>query len=279
MNNTLKNDFEKLYLRFNITKRALNALSQERVNEILQNTDFRRCTKYIANCVFAKHRIFLTSHGFWKEDMESIAQIFGINFYLYNVKADTKKGENTLLMRYVSQRFQNFIIWGRRKFGMEEKIYEVPGHTAMFVDKFSMPWDNESSVTLSDKVGYASEDCKNIRKELKATRGSKNPEILANRAKLRVQSNTLRKTLSTLNTEKKTQLAAEKKLTASLLKKLDKEWPKHKDTLSHYATSKCVPFDVRKKAKKFCKKYGIDYAEWAKERMANGTLNEEEVSL
>src|SRR5271166_5073008 len=115
-----------MYLRFNIIQKAINTLSQERVDQILNDTDFKKCTNYIARQIFYKHKTFLTSHGFWQEDLESIAQIFGLSFFLYDVKTPTKKDESMILMRYVNQRFQNFIEWGRKKFGMSEKIYEMP---------------------------------------------------------------------------------------------------------------------------------------------------------
>ena len=52
--------------------------------------------------------------------------------------------------------------------------------------------------------------------------------------------------------------------TSSLKKDFEKDVHKHSNALSYYSVSKAVSGDVRKRARFYCKKYGIDYQGWAK---------------
>jgi len=66
---------------------------------------------------------------------------------------------------------------------------------------------------------------------------------------------------------------------SELKKKLDDNWQDHKETLAHYATTVYAPSDVRKKARSFCKKYGIDYVGWAKSKIESGRMTDQDIDL
>jgi hypothetical protein len=62
--------------------------------------------------------------------------------------------------------------------------------------------------------------------------------------------------------------------TNAMRKELNDNIEKYRDKLAYLATSKVVDFEVRKKARKLCRKHNIEYVAWAKERIASGRLSE-----
>jgi len=66
---------------------------------------------------------------------------------------------------------------------------------------------------------------------------------------------------------------------ADLRKKLDSDWEKHSESLAHYATTTYTSQEVRRKARSFCRKYGIDYVKWAKAKIELGKMNDHDVDL
>jgi hypothetical protein len=54
---------------------------------------------------------------------------------------------------------------------------------------------------------------------------------------------------------------------------LEENIDQYRDRLAEMATSKLVEYSVRKKAREMCRKYGIDYLNWAKGQIAARNLN------
>lgn len=264
MRNNYRDNFEKVYLRYNIIQRAIKMLSQEKVDEILAKPLFIRCTTYIARRTFRKNMNFLCDHGFWQEDLESISKIFGLSFYLYGTEFKSEKDESMLLMRYIGHRFQRFVEWATKKFGRDDKVYESVG-IERAIDgtnyaKSYVPDDEDDS--LIDKITFATEDSDQIEAQVTELRArikaqGKNAVLTHTKSVLNRKAKIIKKDLMVMRRTHREQRAASKQLTEALKSKLDTEWYQYKDQLVHYATSKHVAYDIRKKAQDYCRKYGI----------------------
>ena len=62
--------------------------------------------------------------------------------------------------------------------------------------------------------------------------------------------------------------------TNAMREELNGNIDKYRDKIAQLATSKMVDFEVRKKARKLCRKHDIDYLAWAKEQIALNHLDE-----
>ena len=241
-----KRDFENIYLRVNAFKKAMTNPPTERIAKLLSgadfNKDFNKITTYMAKKVFNRYEKFFLTYGFDIEDIVCISRVFGINFYTSNAKSETQRGENYLLMNYLGQRFHGLINWSIKKFGNS-----FPIHPVGLGDNIDEGWDDVVS-NLSLQVWNEARLAEND--QFGGTIISEGPSM------------------------EKQQSTVE-----DLRGKLDANWEKHRETLAHYATTAYAPQDVRKKARSFCVKYGIDYESWAKSKIEAGKMNDYDVDL
>lgn len=284
MKNNIANNFEDVYLRSNILKRAVNTLSDERIKEIFEDTHFKRCVKYIATNTFRKNSSFFTQHGFMWEDIWAIGKIFGLSFYSDGKTYNSKQDESYLLMRYLNQRFQRFCIWSHKKFGAQEKISESTVDESVWF--YVMPSTAEDAMSLDEKIGQKADQLYEINRRSQLifdeeARSNQDCKYILRKQKNKaiVRSKPLQDDLSKLSAERSKEKSVSDRLTKKLKKSLDKNWRKHKTQLAYYATSKYVAYDVRKKARKFCSKYGIDYVKWGQEQIDKGIMDSNELSM
>jgi predicted nucleic acid-binding Zn-ribbon protein len=82
-------------------------------------------------------------------------------------------------------------------------------------------------------------------------------------AKLQKRSTELKDKIEDIKGRKESQSKSFKELKLELIGNIDK----YKESLAFYATSRYTSSDARKKAREFCRKYGINYTEWVRNRI------------
>lgn len=121
-NNVLEN-FESCYLRENCARKAF--ANTEAVKRLMGTGDFERCVRYIANITFNKNKNTLLRHGFDHDDIVNVSRVFAMQFVNNEFEGDTKKDTYYILMRFISQKFETFMLFLNRKFRISERHAEV----------------------------------------------------------------------------------------------------------------------------------------------------------
>jgi hypothetical protein len=120
--NRVTDEFEQCYLKQNCAKKAF--ANQDKINQLLASPDFNRCVKYIANLTFTKNESTLLRHGFDKEDITSVVMTLALQFVNHSFEGKTKKDTYYVLMRFINQRVETFMIFLERKFRIDERFQE-----------------------------------------------------------------------------------------------------------------------------------------------------------
>ena len=269
-------EFEEVYLRVRTLDRMLKTIDLSTVDATLRDSEFLKCTSYLARNLFAKNRGSLLQHGFSEEDIRSISQVYGISFLGSKFEAKTSKDKYYLMMRYINQRFRAFMIFLDRKFDYTKKYSEV------YLDDFSdrvreslIQQSHNSRTNQNTKHGTPEEMIRIVIDALRfklsvlreMSQRTSTPEIQKYRAELIATKETLRKKLATLRQAQISQTKDRKKKTSQLKKRFKKEWPCHVDKLCYYSTSKQVEPDLRRKARDYCKRLKVDYIGWARRKI------------
>jgi hypothetical protein len=121
-NNVIEN-FEACYLHENCARRAF--ANEEAIKRLTSSPDFERCVKYIANISFNRNKVALLRHGFDHEDMINVARILAMQFINNEFKGETKKDTYNVLMRFISQKMETFMLFFNRKFRINERYSDV----------------------------------------------------------------------------------------------------------------------------------------------------------
>lgn len=219
-----KNEFEQVYLRERVFARALSTFSKEEIDAILSAKHFKKCVHRVANMHYKKGEPIYANHGFHAEDLQSIAAIFGLSFYLYYERGSkTEKDEAYLLMRYMNQKFMQVYDTIKKKFGYNDVITET---------------------TVTDLVWQKAEEAEPV-----------------------WEAHEVKKKAFGRNHRKKCQ------------DELNTNAHKYAESLCYYATSTQVPEKMRRKARAYCEKHGINYSEWAKRKIDLGLTNTRETDI
>ena len=184
-------------------------------------------TQKVIRYLVYKH--YKSREKFWNSigmDDSDIHSIVSMYSLYYISKLNEKEIDYRHLMNFVGQRITYCIKCFKRKEKLEERVNT-----------------NDLCVEEVDIQNLLSASYENIDFELKGAK----KDLSSNKTKDLTESNAVRKA-----TVSRLQL------------KLNKDPYKYKKELVYYAISKHVGLDVRKKARKYCKKYGIDYIEVAK---------------
>lgn len=91
---TTRNSFEQVYLREALVTLTLKKLGNERVDEIMNTGYFKKCVNRVASLHYHKGNKVYTAAGFHKEDLQSMATLYGVTFYYYYERGnDSEKDE------------------------------------------------------------------------------------------------------------------------------------------------------------------------------------------
>jgi hypothetical protein len=285
--NHLSQAYENIYLRVNILRRTLNKFSSDQITAILSDPEFQKCCTYMATRTFLRSKDFLTSYGFELEDIISISQIFGLNFQSCKTKTKTKRDRNYIMMRYIGQRFHSLLGWSERKFGNPDNFRSIEMQGTSGDDTYDVtdlmvgaqyatdtgPYTLETHDSLSDKISAVTEKIKRIDGILST---GKTLELLEEKMDLMGKKQYLQNELDETEPPGRYDLGSSAN---DLKKRLDANWEKHQESLAHYATTAYTTNDVRRKARAYCEKYGIDYLSWAKTKLSNGKMSAKDVVL
>ena len=236
MKKNIRDDFEAVYLRSNIVRRDIGKADPV----ILKSPDFNKICAYMAGRCFLRNKTALLTRGFDYQDVLSVTKVFGATYVgaNYTHKDASNRTNRNLMMRYISHRLNTMVRWVSKKMKDEELLdrrYEITsGQMDHVPDEASL----EGSSTL-DEINFLEEDYSE-EKSLK-----KRKRMLVNLREKRKNYAKKRKD--------------ERSLTNALKIKLEANYDKMTDVLAYYSTTKSVSFDMRKVARRYCDRYGIDY--------------------
>ena len=252
MRRNLSNDFEAIYLRFSSVKKYLDNARPG----FLDDVEIQKIVKYMTAHYFNKNDAILRASGFDFEDMHNISQFFALAFSGTKYEAKTKHDEILLLSNFLSQRLSRLVTWVVKKFDTNEIVLSsCPLESCASPEPVETSEDDKTLDSL-DLVNY---------------RISKAGNDMAKKSALMRQKRELVRWVITKKTEDREKRLATKAALALAKKKLNKNIKKYRNILCYYATVKFVSKDVRKYARLYCRKYGINYIEWAKERIEKGS--------
>jgi hypothetical protein len=169
---------------------------------------------------------FLTAIGLDSSDLYSIISVYAV---YYTIKSPSKPVNYTLMMRFIDQRISYLM----ECFARKEKSHERVSFIGTEIDELT-------------------------NKELFTTATPSYETVL-----IQAYENRMDKKIKKFRCLGKDYSSREQML-INLKAKLDADPKKYQRDLVYYAASKHVSEEVRKKARKYCKKYGIDYIEAAK---------------
>ena len=199
---TVQDNFEAVYLRENCAAKAF--ANKEALRKLMAEDDFERCVKYIANITFNKNKHALLRHGFDHDDMVNVSRVFAMQFVNNEFKGETKKDTYYILMRFIGQKMETFMIFLNRKFKISERHAEVSLEDTIEMDIYqgAAPVDDidsdEEESKIMSKLG-------SLRKEIEDFKSS----IL--RARLKADIGSYSSRLAEVATSKSVEFAVRKK--------------------------------------------------------------------
>jgi hypothetical protein len=281
------NEFERLYLRFTYAQKYLEYADQE----ILNDNQFKRSINYVVNLYSRKDsmREMMLRAGFEREDLLSIATMFGLIFNGRQNKLGEDSRNFLNMVRFVSQRMQKFSEWVVRKFSIDDTItfgindaYHTkddgftPGQVpANYLDEaFTLGNAVEADALLS-RHQEVCQDLEEMRQEFDQFKEANVDDARAIRRGQRRMLDTtkiIRTEKSELTHRLRERRIEQKSVSARLKKKLIADPEKYREELCRYATYKTVASDVRRAARLTCNRLGIDYKTWALQQINSGKI-------
>lgn len=248
----LSENFEEIYLRYGTAEKYLHKASSEEVQSIKN----QKVITYMTNKYYNINRSFLLHAGYNYDDLRNIIAVYVATFLGSDYDIDSERGKKLIMMRYVEQRVVRFIQWVSRKFGSNEVVSYSPITDAevyrneycdtlnnvIEIDGIPM-WGKETPISIREQIA-------NIDIELEDLFYSKKSP--SREKVLRRERKELKKEYNKENSKNKDRIK-------ELKIELNENWEEHKDTLAFYATSKHVAEDVRRAARRYCKKFDINY--------------------
>lgn len=247
----LKDDFEAIYLRYNMVKKHIS----EADPTILQDLQFKKCITHMTTSYFRRYHDLFVSNGFGFDDLQNIITVFGLTYWGHSKPEARDRKAFMFMMRYIGQRLSKLVYWITRKFGVDEVNVISTEHAGVLHDKgiyqeylaAEPQADLESTIAdTEDEIDFSLE-----------YEGDESPTV-----------DRLSQDLKEMKADRRAASKERREITARLKAEFLKDPKKHSDILCHYATSKHVSREVRSKAKLICKRYGIDYITWAKNKAA-----------
>lgn len=248
----LSENFEEIYLRYGTAEKYLHKVSSEEV-QLIKN---QKIITYMTNKYYMINKSLLLSIGYNFDDLRNIVAVYAATFLGSDAEADSERGKNLIMMRYIDQRMDRFVKWASKKFGVGEVVsytsliedykYEYSDTLNNVIEIDGVPmWGKETPISIREQII-------NIDLELEDLSCSgPNPE----------REKVLRKERQDLKKKYNKENGKNRNLIKKLRAELNENWEDHKDTLAFYATSKHVAEDMRRAARKYCRKFDINYIE------------------
>ena len=293
----IKENFEDVYLRSNQIKMYLSKADPN----LLKDPEFKRTINYISGHFYRKFMGVYRMAGFDLEDICSTASIFGLMFAGYNKEYDTTRDFYNVMMRFVSQRLLRMAGWMIKKFQLDElSPKQIKTIDPLFINAVSLgavsrqddQRHNYHNNIIIDGV-YLFErdpvtDSENIRRlentidlleQQYETITSNEAQDKMDKINIKISKREAEKALGSLELQKKKNTKIQRDRYKVLKKELNENWPEYTDKLAYYSVSRFVSFGVRKSARSFCKKYGINYSEWADQQIKNRKLDSDDIII
>jgi len=266
-----KENWEAVYLKYHITKKAFKKFTQEEMNEILQRDYVKRITKYVAKQICSKNR-YLEKYGYGYEDLLSIAQVYAIDFHALGQKFKTEKDLQSIMISYLYQKFFVFLRLLHSKLSLpmnttneesfEINIYDLNSDAKMqaLEDMVSFnKLEHEGSNPIEEEIDLLySILFKQIEHLQKEHPDKKIGELTVSGCKIKPLKELLRK-INMLNEELYLQQQNRKVIFTQLRSLLLENIEVYADELKFYAESKFVDDSIRRCSRALCSKFGIEY--------------------
>lgn len=274
----LNDHFEDVYLRSKTLRRYIDKTD----TNIMRSTETAKVINYATERQMSVYGKMFQWNAFDREDIRSIVSIFACCFTGLEVQDKPKRDYYYLMMNFIDQRMEFFVGCMLRKFQYNDVVcYNVlNGETAehgFYDEQFrDDPMDfvaNKEKVAEYVSGPFAEPEISYVEKaekaedELETLKIQHCDAVQGNEPKKRINSlarniRRLTGTAQSYNQKANQKRKEEQKLNIELKKKFTEDPHKHAEQLSYYATYKGVPYDVRRVAKRICKKYGIDYVSY-----------------
>jgi hypothetical protein len=234
MKNNIRDNFEAVYLRFNQAQRDLKNVSSDQ----LKAKEFIKIYTYTANTVFYRNRELLLSSGYDIEDVMSLAQTFGACYIgdQNKVKAYDERRYNLMMIAYIFQRLMRFVSWVNAKFEFKE-ISIINSSSGDYYEEHYADYSSDIIPEASPE-----EQLHDLLETFEETQDKNTRKKIGK----------LRSSIKSDRTQSLRSFASKKE---TLISNIDK----YSTSLAFYACTKHSDFEIRKVAKKYCKKYNIDY--------------------
>lgn len=267
-------NFEEIYLRATTLRRFMHKADPA----VLNDPDFKRTVKYMTKLYFVQHRSFFTSHGFEFDDLHSIVTLYALAYMGMPRAEMSTKSVYTIMMSFIRQRVNFLMTSIVREFNTDDVMVSTIDDFSEIEDKSvctieldgERMWSHGESVTDGEISSSLEDRIFTINEKLTTSKKSDQLWLKLKRSQLEKESVAVEKKIST----KRKEFLSTRKSTLKELRALFMADPaKYSNQLSYYATTKHVSKDIRKKARLLCKKYGIDYKTWLKEKLNSVSLD------
>jgi|GEM_PF-6145129 len=144
--NSIKNNFENVYLRSNILQKYLKKTDPS----LFKDQNFNKIVSYLTKKHFLRSKRLFTMNGFEIEDINSIIKVYAIVYWSHcKIKTRTKK-DYLIMIRYVNQRMINFTKWVAKKFNVSDvSVVSIDPASQILKKEFAQDFES-SSVDLED---------------------------------------------------------------------------------------------------------------------------------
>jgi len=284
MRNNIKDDFEKVYLRYNMLLRNVEHANLKHT----KTSDYRKSVKYIVYSHYRRFSTLYSFNGFDYDDIYSIAKTFSLAYLGLPEVRKKRKIDYKNMIRFIGQKLSDLAIMVERKF----KISDIVGMYSSTKISYRSTGEAHESALLFERgskiknTSIFGTENKNPEEIYLEGRNFEENLILDQMEELEIEkvivkssnSDGLDKTRA-LKAISQKGVGLKKRLRAvtgddeTILSKFNRQQKKREvidnkakyaDTLCYHATSKHVDNGVRKVAVKMCKQMGIDYVAWLK---------------
>lgn len=298
----IKDNFEDVYLRSKMAQRHLKNADPN----LHKDPEFKKTINYISHFYYKKHMGVYQMAGFDFDDIHNIALMFGLIFSGYGQKFETTKDFYTIMMRFISQRMFQMAGWVIKKFQLNELApKQIQSFDPLTDNNLLAPRSNSAgtsfklhnNIVIDGVYMYESgpiPDEEQIRRtentidilEAQYSVVNGNPRNTSDREqskrtkrKIKRKLKTAEKTLAESQKKKREIRKKQKEKYEILKQELHENWHKHIDELAYYSVSRFVSSGVRKSARTICKKYNIDYEEWAQKQIEERKLDSGDIII
>ncbi|MGH7240976.1 MAG: hypothetical protein ACREGB_01630, partial [Candidatus Saccharimonadales bacterium] len=250
-----------------------------------------KSVKHVVGSIYSRNKTTFLSHGFDYDDVLNIGKFLGLLWTATKIGPNTvvtnEYDKHIILMHFLTQKLNLFMNRINRKFQVTNNLSNEVGVEGNLLETLTADErvlnNPENAVALADdkpevspadqldldmkQLNVVEQDLSGI-KNLLADKPINREDLAIRKRRKETKRRILSKRVDALRGALATEKSSKRTYSRTLKKELTKNLPAYKDKLAYCAVSGDVGFDVRKAARKMCKKYGIEYLEWAKAYIA-----------